>query len=120
MLQSGDGVRCPHVIFTTQPEGIITAHVQVVTVDGGIAVSITVPAHGFVSDLWQADAFNGRCRTGKIFVNQRSIEANGIKDLRAAIGLVGGNAHFRHHLEQPLANGLDIALLDFVLIQFFR
>ena len=41
-------------------------------------------------------------------------EADRIEDLRAAIGLVGRNAHFRHDLENALADRLDVVLLDLI------
>ena len=38
------------------------------------------------------------------------LQADGLEDLRAAVRLVGGDAHLGHHLEQPLADRLDEAL----------
>ena len=51
-----------------------------------------------------------RRRAGEVLVDERLREADGLEDLRAAVRLVGGDAHLRHHLEQALADRLDVAL----------
>src|SRR6202042_563055 len=44
------------------------------------------------------------------FVDERTRAADGGANLRAAIRLVGRNAHFRHDLEKALVDRLDEAL----------
>ena len=48
------------------------------------------------------------------------MQADGVEDLRAAIGLVGRDAHLGHHLEQALADRLDVALDDFLVVELLR
>ena len=93
MLQLGDAVGCPHVLFTTQAEGIVATDIQAVLVDRCIAVGITMPAYGFLGNLLQADTFNGSGGTGEPAVDEFCTEADGIEDLCATVGLVGRNAH---------------------------
>ena len=42
-------------------------------------------------------------------------QADGVKNLRPAIRLIGRNAHFGHDLQQAFADGFDEALFDFVI-----
>jgi len=42
------------------------------------------------------------------------MQANGIKDLSATVRLVSRDAHLGHHLQQALADRLDVVLLDLV------
>src|SRR5690606_41555251 len=46
---------------------------------------------------------------GEVAVDEVGPEANGIEDLGAAVGLVGGDAHLGHHLEDPLVDRPDVA-----------
>ncbi len=53
----------------------------------------------------------------KYFDDEIRLQPDRVEDLRAAIGLVGRDAHLRHHLEQALADRLDVALDDFVVVE---
>ncbi len=53
-------------------------------------------------------------------LTKSDLQADRIEDLRAAIGLVGGDAHLGHHLEQALVDRLDVALDDLVLVHLLR
>ena len=117
MLQLGDGIRRPHVVLTAQAEGIVTADIQVMAVDGCVTKGIYMPAQGLRSDLLQTNALDRGRGAAEPGVDKLAAEANGIKDLCAAIGLVGRDTHFRHHLEQSFANCLDVAFLHFVRTQ---
>ena len=114
MLQFRDAVRCPAVIFTTQTEGVVTTDVKAVAVNRCITVGVPVPAHCFLGNLLQADTFNSGRRAGEITIDKVGAQADGIEYLCTAIGLVGRNAHLGHHLEQTLADCLDIAFLCFI------
>jgi len=46
----------------------------------------------------------------EIFSDEIAAQPHSIEDLRAAIRLVGGDAHLGHHLEDALVGGLDVAL----------
>ena len=56
----------------------------------------------------------------KIFGDEIGLEADRVENLRAAIGLVGGDAHLGHHLEQALVDRLDVALDDLLLVELLR
>ena len=62
----------------------------------------------------QADAFDLRCGAGEILLHEVELQTNSVEDLRAAIGLVGRDAHLGHHLQQSLADSLDVALQGFL------
>ena len=47
-------------------------------------------------------------------------QADRVEDLRAAIGLVGRDAHLGHHLEDALVDRLDVALDDLVVVDLLR
>ena len=53
----------------------------------------------------------------KYFVDEIGLQADRVEDLRAAIGLIGRDAHLGHHLEHALADRLDVALDDFVIVE---
>ncbi len=68
----------------------------------------------FARDLAQADALDLGMRAGEIAIDERLAKADGVEDLRAAIRLVGRDAHLGHDLEHRLADRLDVALLHVV------
>ncbi len=55
------------------------------------------------------------CVPEKNFCHEGRFQSDGIENLRAAIGLIGGDAHFGHHLQQPFVDRLDIALHRLVI-----
>jgi hypothetical protein len=71
----------------------------------------------FLGDLGQADALDAGRGAGEILVDEIGLQADRVEDLRAAIGLVGRDAHLGHHLEQALADRLDVALDDLVGVE---
>ncbi len=108
MLQLGDGVRRPHVGFTIHAKGVFTPHVQGVAVDERVAVGVAVPTHRFLRHFPETHPFDGGGGAGEVLVHEFAGEAHGVEDLGPAVGLIGGDAHLGHHLEQPLADGLDV------------
>ena len=48
------------------------------------------------------------------------LEPDRVEDLRAAIGLIGRDAHLGHHLEDALVDRLDVALEDLLLVELLR
>ena len=120
VLQGADGFGRPHVLLAAQPERIFAADIEGVPQHRVIAEGGPMAAHGFLADLGQADAFDGGCRIGEILVNERGVEADGIEDLRPAVGLKGGDAHLRHYLLDTLGDRLDVAAVGFLLVQGLR
>ena len=57
---------------------------------------------------------------GKVFCDEIRLQSDGVEDLRAAIGLVGRDAHLGHHLQEALADRLDVALDDLVVVERAR
>ena len=77
-------------------------------------------AHGLLRDLGEADAFDARVRAGEILVDEVLAQADRVENLRAAIGLIGRDAHLGHHLEQALVDRLDVALDDLLVVELLR
>ena len=113
VLQLGDGLRRPHVRFAAAAVLILAAGVEHVAQQRVVAECLRMHAHRFLGDLEEADAFDVARRAGEILVDERLLQADRLENLRSAIGLVGGDAHLRHHLGQSLADRLDVALLRF-------
>src|SRR5438270_468261 len=68
----------------------------------------------------EPNAFDPGGGAGEIFGDEVRLEANRVEYLRAAIGLVGRDAHLRHHLEQPFVDRLDVALDDLLVGNLLR
>ncbi len=79
-----------------------------------------MPRHGFFRDLGQADALDHRGGSEEEFLDEFRRQADRIENLRAAIGLIGRNAHLRHDLEHALADRLDEAIDHFAGIDLLR
>ena len=76
--------------------------------------------HRLLGDLGEADAFDAGRGAGEIAGDELGREADGVENLRAAIGLIGRDAHLGHHLEHALADRLDVALDDFLVVELLR
>ena len=74
--------------------GIFTAHIQRVAVNRLIREGERVAQHSVLCHIVKVDAFNlSGCAKEKL-IHKRFFQAKRVKNLRAAIGLIGGNAHF--------------------------
>src|SRR5206468_980137 len=82
-----------------------------------VAKRLTISAGGFLGDLGKSDALDPGMGAGKILGDEIGLQPDGVKNLRAAIGLVGRDAHLGHHLQQALADRLDVALDDLVVVE---
>jgi len=116
MLQLGDRVGRPHVLFAAHPPGVFPAGVQRTGQNRIAAESIVVGADRFLGNLEQADAADIRRRSVEVLVDQRGGQPDGFENLRTGVRHVGGNAHFRHHLAQTLAHCLDEILDGLVAV----
>ena len=114
------GLRRPNVVFAADAVGQIATHVEGAPVDGVGAVGLAVAPRRFTGHLGEADAADRRLGLGEVLVDERRAEADGVEDLRAAIGLEGGNAHLRHHLEDALVHRLDVVGVGGGLVQGVR
>ena len=57
------------------------------------------------------------CVPVKYFGHEIRFESDGVENLRAAIGLIGRDAHFGHDLHQAFADSLHIAVEGFLLFE---
>ncbi len=110
VLQLGNGLGVPHVLFTANAEGIFAAGFQVVRQDRVVAEGGFVNAQRFFGHFKNADAFNVAGRAQEVFVDQCRAKTDGFKDLRATVRHVGGDTHFGHDLVQAFAHGFDVVL----------
>ena len=117
MLQRGNGFRGPGVVLAAGAVGIFAADVERGLVFQRIAERVGMAARGFLGDFGQADTFDPRVGADEILGDELRLQPDRIEDLRAAIGLVGRDAHLRHHLQQALADRLDVALDDLVVVE---
>src|SRR3954452_22568527 len=92
--------------------GVFAADIERSLVNERIAERVGMTAHRLFGNLAKTDALDAGMRAGEKFADEFRLQADGVEDLRAAIGLVGRDAHLGHHLEQALADRLDVALDD--------
>ena len=111
VLQVCDHARAPHVRLAAHAVGVLATHVQVVLQRRHVAEGQAMALGRLARDLAQPNAFNLGVGAGEVLLHEGRLEADGVEDLGAAVGLVGGDAHLGHHLQQPLIDRLDIALL---------
>ncbi len=73
-----------------------------------------MPLHRLARDLLEAGAFDGAGGAGEALLHEAARQSHGVEDLRAAIGLIGGDAHLGHHLQDALADRLQVILLHLI------
>ena len=114
VLQLGNGIGRPHVLFTTCTPCVFTAGIE----HGGqhrvVAKCCFVHAQSFFCNFKNADALNTGGRAGEILVHSFRVDADGFKQLRTAIRHVGAHAHLGHDLGQAFAHRLHIVVDGFV------
>jgi len=120
VLQLGDGVRRPHVLFAAYAPGVFAAGVehrgqQRVVGEGG-----PMSADRLFHDLEQADSADVARGAAEVLVHQPACQTHRLEDLRTAVTHVGADAHLRHDLVQALADRLDVVLDGFVAIDAAR
>ncbi len=117
MLQDRDGFSRPRMVLAAGAVGVFAADIERGLVDLLVAERVGVAARGFFGDLGEADAFDAGVGAGEILRDEIGLQPDGVENLRAAIGLVGRDAHLGHHLQQALADRLDVALDDLVIVE---
>ena len=108
------------MVLAARAHGIVAADVEHRGVDRCIAEGVAVAAHRLFGDFGKTDALDAGVRAGEIFVDEVLAQADGVENLRAAIRLIGRDAHLGHHLEQALVDRLDVALDDLLLVELLR
>mmetsp|Transcript_20954 Transcript_20954/g.80705 ORF Transcript_20954/g.80705 Transcript_20954/m.80705 type:complete len:801 (-) Transcript_20954:283-2685(-) len=120
VLQLGDGVRRPHVFLAAHAPGVLAAGFEHVFEEGVVAEGRLVHADGFFGHLEHADAAHLRGRAAEVLLDKVRLQADGLEDLRAAVGHIGRDAHLGHDLRQALAHGLDVVVARLLRRQLGR
>ena len=120
VLQFGNGVGCPHVVFTAHAEGVFAACIEHAAQHRVIAESSTVHAQRFFGNLKHAHAFNLAGGTGEELGNRLAAQTNRFKQLRTAVTHVGRHAHFGHDFRQAFANRFGVVVDGFFSRQITR
>ncbi|EHJ61206.1 hypothetical protein NSU_1794 [Novosphingobium pentaromativorans US6-1] len=110
MLERADVGRGPGVFLAADARTVDAADVEHVGVDRVFAEGRGVTAHRLFRDFEQARALDGGGSAGEVLLDEFGRQADGVEDLRAAVRLVGRDAHLGHDLADALANGLDVVL----------
>ena len=114
VLQLGDRVRRPHVLFAADAVLIFAAGIERVAQHRTVAEGDLVQPISLIGDLEQTDTLDVARRAGEILVDKRTVQSDRLEYLSAAVGLIGRDAHLGHHLVQTLADRLDEALGRFL------
>ena len=120
VLQLGNRVGGPHVLFAAYPPGVFTAGVQHIGQHRVMAERSAVHTQGFLCNLKHAHAFDLAGCAREEFGDGAAIQTNGLEQLRTAVAHVGGHAHFGHDLGQTLAYRLDVVVDRLVGAQVAR
>ena len=99
LLELGDGVRVPHVVFAVATPLIEAAVLQHFAVDPDRRKAVAMPLQAFAGDDVQPDAVDARGGAGEILLDQLLAQADGFEDLRAAVALHRGDAHLRRDFD---------------------
>ena len=115
-LQLVDGLRIKQVVFPVLAPLVLAAGVEQMAVDRAVRERALVPEQDFLRNDLDPHAFNARGRAREVLVNERLLQADGFKNLRAPIALDGGDAHLREHLHDALHRGLEVILAGGLVI----
>ena len=117
VLQLGDRIRRPHMLFAPSAPGVFAARVQGVGQHRVGAEGCLVGADRFFCNLENADTLNAAGRAGEVLRHRLARQSNRLKQLRTAVAHVGAHAHFGHDLGQALAHRLDVVVDRFIRTQ---
>ena len=106
--------------FAADAIGVFAADFERIAQHRRFAEGVAVTALRLRRDLRQPGALDRRRGAEEELVDEGLRQADGVEDLRAAIGLVGRDAHLRHDLQQALVDRLDEALDDLVVADRLR
>ena len=110
VLKVADHVGPPDMGLAARPEGVFATRFERVPQHGRVAERQPVALDRLGRDFRQAHAFDPRMGAGEVPGDEVGLQAHCVENLGAAVGLIGGDAHLGHHLEQPLVHRLDEAL----------
>ena len=98
MLELGDRVRRPHVLFTAASPRIFATRIQHGREHGVVAESGAMGAQRFLGDLEHADAANLAGRAAEVLLHETLLQPDGLEQLRTTVGHVGRHAQLGHDL----------------------
>ena len=107
-LQLHDRFRGPHMLFAVSTPGVFAAGREFPLHRGVDAVGRAVTVHGFLHDFKEADTFDAGRRPPEVALDEIGLQANRLKDPRAAVAHQGRNTHLRHDLREALADRLHV------------
>ena len=102
MLQLGDRIGRPHVLFAAHAPGVFAAGIERMREHRVVAERRLVHADRLLGHLEHADALDVRGGAGEILVDQLPRQAHRLENLRAGVGHVGRDAHLDITLRSPL------------------
>ncbi len=108
VLQFGNGVGRPHVLFAARAPCVFAAHIQPMRQQWVAAQRGFVHPDGFFGNFKHANALDAAGGAGEVFGHGGAVDANRLKQLRAAVAHVGADTHLGHDFGQALANRLDV------------
>ena len=114
VLQLGNHIGRPHVLLAPGAPGVLAPRIEHVGEHRIFGVSQAVGANGLFSNRKDANALHPGGRSSEILLHSLGVNADGFKQLSAAVTHVGGDAHFGHDLGESLADGLHVVVNGFV------
>ena len=111
LLQLADHGGIQQVEFAANAISVVAADREFGIAFRGCLVGGSVLHPRFLRQHVQADAFDAAGSAGEVFLDEVAVQANGFKDLRAAVALQRGDAHLREDFEEAFVNGLDVVIL---------
>ena len=120
VLQRRDGRRCPDMRLAAQPIGVVATDIEGVAQDRRVAERVAMSSQRLLGDFGEVDTFDGCRRAREVALDKRTRQSDRVENLRAAVRLIGRDAHLGHDLENALVDGLDVAVNDFLFVHFFR
>ena len=114
VLQLGNGVGCPHVLFTASAPCVFTAGVEHGSQHRVVAKRCLVHAQSFFGNFKNANALHAARCASEVLVHGFGVDANGFKQLRTAIRHVGADTHLGHDLGQALTHRFDVVVDGFI------
>ena len=120
VLQFGNGIGRPHMLFATHTPGVFTARVESIGQHRVFAECSFVHTDRLLGHFKNADAFDTAWGSREILVYRLGVDTNRFKQLGTAIRHIGRHAHLGHDLGQAFANRLDVVVDGFVGRQICR
>ena len=111
LLQLVHGLRVEQVVLPTLAPLVLAAGVEAAAVRLELRVGGAVAHAGLGGDDVEADPLDAGVGPGEVAVDHLLPDADRLEDLRAAVRLEGRDAHFRHHLHDPLHHRLVVVVV---------